>query len=70
MSPQAEVAVFRSARGNDAFQPSPIGVPNGALCDKMNVEYRKFVMGPIAETSDMPRSATGDMCPLFEQVSA
>lgn len=64
----AEVRIAFSPKNDNSYQLSPISVPLGPLCDKMNNEYRKFLMKPLAAVSEMPNSDTGDMCNLIEQV--
>lgn len=63
-----EMLIAYSAKNDNAFMRSPISVAEGRLCDKLNKEYRKYMMKPLADASDLPNSEKGDMCELIEQV--
>lgn len=53
---QAEVVIYHSALRNNIYKLVPFKVPEGPLCDKINQEYRKYLMNELHAVSDMPFS--------------
>lgn len=66
---KGEVKVYVSAKGNDQYILSPLKIPRGPLCSKINDDYRKFLMKELGTTSDLPSSDDEDICPLFVKVN-
>lgn len=64
---QEEAKIYYSKNGNKAYTLTPFSIRRGPLCEKLNTEYRVFVMRPLSKASDMPCLEKGDICPLFEQ---
>lgn len=64
----AAATVSYSARNDNAFAKLPLSMPEGPLCDKLNNEYRRYLMKPLARASEMLDADTGDLCELFEKV--
>lgn len=60
--------MYVSTKGNDEYVLSPMRVPRGPLCAKINDDYKKFAMPELSTTSDLPNSDAADICPLFEKV--
>lgn len=67
---QAEVKYFHSANGGGAWTLAPIQLPRGPLCNKINADYRKYVMEDLHTVSDLPftENALESLCDKFEKV--
>lgn len=65
---KGEVKVYLSAIGNDQYVMSPLKIPRGPLCKKINEDYRKYLMKELSTASDLPNSDDEDICPLFVKV--
>lgn len=63
----AEVLVFHSLDRNNNYKLIALRIPEGPLCDKIQSEYRKYLMKDLHSVSDLPHSENNseDLCPMF-----
>lgn len=62
--------MYYSANGGNDWKMSPINLPSGSLCDKVNELYRKYLMEDMHKVSDFPytEDAKEPLCDKFVKV--
>lgn len=63
----AEVEIYHSPQRNNIFKLLPFKVPLGPVCEKVNGEYRQYLIKDLHPVSDLPFSENDkeDLCPQF-----
>lgn len=67
---QAEVSVYYSSNGGNDWKVTPIKMPRGKFCERLENDYRKFVMKGLHAVSNMPYTEDPNekLCPMFTKV--
>lgn len=65
---QADMDIYYSPHGNMPYTMLPLKMANGPLCEKINNEYRTYLITEDAHSIDFPEVGDDDVyCGLLEQ---
>lgn len=67
---QAELLVFHDPKLNGVYNQYPFKLARKSVCDMINVEYRKYIMNDLRDTTNLPYTSdkNANLCKMFELV--